>query len=133
MCLRTAALAMAGTDDMGEPDWADDHDVASVFIIAAAFGHLVPRQATFALLPAGTSGTRHRVRLAGIMRGVENVLAATVRRKCGAKTSVGGRDYEWRSRCAVTDRKCRFRTVPYMLGARDYGAGSGPLRAHDYA
>jgi hypothetical protein len=29
--------------------------------------------------------------------------------------------------------KCRYRTVPCMLGARDYGAGSGPLRAHDFA
>jgi hypothetical protein len=26
---------------------------------------------------------------------------------------------------------CRYRTVPCMLGARDYGAGSGPLRAYD--
>jgi hypothetical protein len=58
---------------------------------------------------------------------------ATLRRICGAKTSVRGRDYEWGSRCAVTDRKCRSGTVPGVLGARDCGVGSGPLRAHDVA
>ncbi len=28
---------------------------------------------------------------------------------------------------------CRSRTVPSMLGTRDYEAGSEPLRAHDFA
>jgi hypothetical protein len=61
------------------------------------------------------------------------LLAATLRRWCGANLSVPVRDYRAGSESGSTDQKCRSRTVLSMLGSRDYGAGSEPLRAHDFA
>jgi hypothetical protein len=81
---------------------------------------LVPRQATFALSLTGTPGTRHRVRLEGIMGRAEGLRGRHISpvlwredEPLGPRLSLG---VQGRS----TDRKCRSRAVAALIVAERY-------------